>query len=465
MWSNLGGAPFVTVSPRGLKNGSARIPNNGADFGPDNDTTGTTGIQDALNSITMGGFIYLYGEGNAAPYVLSQALHNTGNGQVVWCEPTVYILNAISQATAGDGAAIIYPFVSSTYISGVYFQGNGFSYCSWAGNGATIDGANLGTNYAIYTNTTGPLNGGVNPSTECEFGGFNLINIAGGALLCTTYNGHGATPTDLQANHNIRYYGITATFSASTNATNQGVPCGVNSCNRILLEDLFIDCFNLPANDYSNPFIWSAQGLCHDIVFRRCYFRGNKTTGQVPELQGSAVSGGQPSSSVTSKIRFEDCIFDSGATSGSPLAGSGGGFLDDTNGAVETAAVTDVEFLRCGWVHCGMTFESQITYFGYIRFRDCLSLPGAISGSLSGRGPTTSMAQGITVTTGTFKYPATIPGVDLEDVAITVQGGTVSEIDFNGVNTGVTQGIFRLRPTDQLTVKNTVTPTMNKFGL
>lgn len=67
MWSNLGGAPFVTVSSRGLKNGLARVPNNGADFGPDNDTTGTSGLQDAINSVAGGGFVYVYGEGSTAP--------------------------------------------------------------------------------------------------------------------------------------------------------------------------------------------------------------------------------------------------------------------------------------------------------------------------------------------------------------------------------------------------------------
>lgn len=57
----------MTVSSRGLKNGLARVPNNGADFGPDNDTTGTSGLQDAINSVAGGGFVYVYGEGSTAP--------------------------------------------------------------------------------------------------------------------------------------------------------------------------------------------------------------------------------------------------------------------------------------------------------------------------------------------------------------------------------------------------------------
>jgi len=118
MWSSLGGAPFVTVSSRGLKNGLARTPNNGADFGPDSDTTGTSGIQDALNSISAGGMVYIYGEGTAAEYSLTQALHNTGNQQVVWFEPDVYLLNAISQGSSGDGASIIFAFSNATYKSG-----------------------------------------------------------------------------------------------------------------------------------------------------------------------------------------------------------------------------------------------------------------------------------------------------------------------------------------------------------
>ena len=431
-----------------------------------NDRTGTTGIQDAINSLSGGGFIYVYGE--TVPYVLTQALHNTANGQTIWFEPSAYISNAIHQATAGDGAAIIYPFVNSTYIGGVYGQGNGFSYCYWVGNGATIDGANLGTNVGVYVNTTGPLDGGVNPSTESEFGGFNLINIAGGGLLCTTYNGHGATPTDLQANHNIRFYRITATFSSSAVASNQGIPCGVNSCNHIVFEDLIIDALNLPANDYSNPFVFSAQGLCHDIIFRRCYFRGNKQTGQVGECQGSGVSGGQPTSSVTSKLLFEDCVFDSGAGSGNPLAGAGGSYIDDTNGASYQAAVTDIEFLRCNWVNCGMTFLSEITFFGYIRFTDCRSLPGQFSGALAGRAPT-SAGLAITVGASPFTYPAGLPAstanVDPTEILVIVQGGTVTKIQVNTVTTGLTQGAFRLRQQDTITVTYSSAPTMTKIAL
>ena len=413
--------------------------------------------------------MYLYGD--VLPFVLTQALHNTGNGQVVWCEPDVVIENSITQATPGDGAAIIYAFSGSTYINGVYTQGStGFSYCYWLGNGATVNGNNEATNYAIYTDTKGPLSGGVAVASECEFGGFNLINIAGSAVVVECFNGHGATPTDLQANHNIRYFEIYATFSSSSNASNQGIPCGVNSCNRIRFEDCFIDCLNLPNADYSNPFIWSAQGTSHNITFSRCYFRGNGVSGQVPEVQGSSVSGGglsSPQSSITGKIRFEDCTFDSGATSGSPLAGTGGGYLDDNNSSSEVAFVTDVEFLRCQWVHCGMSFQSEGAYFGYLRFRDCYSLPGAFSGSLSGRGP---VPPGTSVTVGAspFTYQvgvtvSTVGDIDTAEIAMIVSGGTVSEIDVNTTKTGLTQGHFVLRQTDSITVHYTSAPTMTKI--
>jgi hypothetical protein len=411
--------------------------------------------------------VYIYGEGTAAEYSLTQALHNTGNQQVVWFEPDVYLLNAISQGSSGDGASIIFAFSNATYKSGGP-QGAptaAYSNCYWYGNGLTLDGANIGTNYAIQVDVTGPLNGGTAVAFDCELGGFNLINIAGGALLCATYNGHGSQPTDLQSNHNIRFFQITAKFSASTVQNNSGIPVGINSCNRIVLEDLDIDCSAYPSVDYSNPFVWSAQGTCHDIIFRRCHFKGNGVSGQVPELQGSAVSGGQPNSSVTSKILMEDCIFDSGASS-VVLAGSGGGFLDDNNGSGNSAVITDVEFLRCSWINCGVTYQNNgaTSFFGYVRFRDCRNMPGAFSGSLVGRGPTTNSPVTITVGASPFSYPPSPSAADPFDVEIIVQGGTVTEIDINGVKTGVTAGSFRIRPVDQLTVKYTSVPTMNKIA-
>ena len=41
-WSSIAesGKPFVTVSPGGIENGLATIPNNGADFGPDSTVGG-----------------------------------------------------------------------------------------------------------------------------------------------------------------------------------------------------------------------------------------------------------------------------------------------------------------------------------------------------------------------------------------------------------------------------------------
>jgi hypothetical protein len=475
VWANLGGAPFVTVSPRALKFGSARTPNNGADYGPDNDTTGTNGLQDALNAISGGGLVYVYGEGAGNPYTLTQALHNTGSSQVVWFEPNAYLVNAITQGSAGDGASMIYIFSNASYKSGgpEVQPTTAYQNCYWYGNGATINGENLATNYAIQVNVTGPLNGGTVVAYECEFGGFNLINIAGGALLCATINGHGSSPTDLQSCHNIRFFQITATFSSSTNATNAGIPVGVNSCNRIVFEDLDIDCSGLPSVDYSNPFIWSAQGLCHDIRFQRCHFKGNGTNGQVPEVQGSGVSGGAPSSSVTGKIVFEDCIFDSGSSS-VQLAGSGGGFLDDNNSASENAYLTDIEFVRCYWINCGISLQSNSsvspTPYGYVRFRDCRNMPGKFSGYLPGRwpidSPTNNPATTISVGTSPFTYPAgkNPSSGDPFSETIIISGGTVSQIAFDGIVTGLTNGVFRLFPGDYISVTYSSAPSMYKIA-
>ncbi len=50
LWSAVVGKPFVTVSAKGVKNGSSPLVNGGADFGPDTSNTTTSGIQEAINS-------------------------------------------------------------------------------------------------------------------------------------------------------------------------------------------------------------------------------------------------------------------------------------------------------------------------------------------------------------------------------------------------------------------------------
>jgi hypothetical protein len=473
MWATLIGAPFVTISSKGLKNGQSSTPNNGADWGPDNDTTGTMGFQDALNSISSGGMLYVYGAGSAVPYEITQALHNTGNGQVVWFEPNAVILNNITQGSAGDGASIIYPFSNTTYPSGSP-QGTptaGYANCYWVGNGAGVNGNSVATNVAVQVNVVGPLSGGTTVAYDCEFGGFNLTNVAGGGLSCVCSNGHGSTPTDLQTNHNIRFYQITATFSSSAVASNSGIPCGVNSCNRIVFEDLDFDCSAFPNFDYSNPFVWSAQGNTHNIVFRRCHFKGNGISGQVLELQGSGVSGGAPSSSVTSQILFEDCIFDSGASS-VVSAGSGGGYIDDNNNVSENAFVTDIEFRRCFWINNGIEFQSNASVtanpYGYIRFQDCRNMPGSFTSYLPSRWPINASNPPLTITVGAspFTYPsATNPSLaDPFPETVVVEGGTVTTITFDGVATGVKSGVFQLHPGDYLTVTYTAAPTMYKMA-
>lgn len=239
------------------------------------------------------------------------------------------------------------------------------------------------------------------------------------------------------------------------------------------MEDLDIDCSGLPDIDYSNPFVWSAQGTCHDIIFRRCHFKGNGVSGQVPELQGSSVSGGAPASSVTSKILFVDCIFDSGASS-VVLAGSGGGFLDDNNSAAENAYITDVEFLRCYWINNGLSLQTNSsvspTPYGYIRFVDCRNMPGQISGYLPGRwpidSPTNNPATAISVGTSPFTYPASKnPSVgDSFSETIVVEGGTVSVIAYDGLTTGLTSGVFRVSPGDYITVTYSSRPNMYKIA-
>lgn len=370
---------------------------------------------------------------------------------------------------------MFFPFTNGTYKSGGprVLAIAGFSNCYWIGNGATVDGAGRPTNYVIQVNLNGPLNGGSTVASNCEFGGFNLINIAGSALFCGTTNGNGATPTDLQQNHNIRLFQITAKFSSSTVQNNGGIPVGVVSCNRIVLEDLDIDCSTFPSIDYSNPFVWSGQGNTHDIVFLRCRFKGNGIRGQVPELQGSSVSGGAPSSSVTSKILFSDCIFDSGASS-VVFAGSGGGYFDDNNGAAFNAVITDVEFLRCYWINSGVTLQSNSSVtpspYGYIRFRDCRNMPGGFSGYLPGRwpidAPTNNPPVAISVGTSPFTYPLgkNPANADPFSETIIVQGGTVSSIAFDGITTGLTSGVFRLFPGDYITVIYTTRPNMYKIA-
>jgi hypothetical protein len=157
-FSQLAGAPFVEVSANG--------PPDGADFGLENDTTGTNGIQDAINSIaSTGGRIYLKYTPNGYSIGNHRIVfpNNGSNSVTFWVEAevpgtTIYATGPGSGSFVGvmsayDGASGSYPnvFFKNITISQAWNATNGapdsafnFTYGKtmwWEQCTATVTGA------------------------------------------------------------------------------------------------------------------------------------------------------------------------------------------------------------------------------------------------------------------------------------------------------------------------------------
>lgn len=201
-------------------------------------------------------------------------------------------------------------------------------------------------------------------------------------------------------------------------------------------------------SDVSLLFAVANNGNVTHVVFDNCMvFSG--PTGQNFEIQGSTNSNATLN---TTFITLRNCYFISTLTAGTALGGTGGGYVDDTNGGGEAGRVNYVTFDNCEFNNVGISWLSESTVTGYVRFINC-DVP-EFSGNLAGRSP----GQTSTITVGTSPFSFT----DEFDDIVEVTGGTVTSITLDGLATGVTDGVFYVPAQHPLVVTYSAAPTMAK---
>jgi hypothetical protein len=447
-WANLPGKPFVTVSPIG-----GALPNNGADFGPNTAGTTTNGIQEAINSLPAnGGVVYCLAGG----YTISSTLHNTGSFQVV-----IFAAGAILGFQPGgtyansdlNGHADI--LVGTTRTPS---EAN-FHDCYWYGNGALVTGSGINDEIVFAAQHGGSHSAPpLTPGYRLVVDGFTISNIGNTSFLIGAQN-YAANVTYANQIRQVRFSRISATWKPGTTGASG---CAVQgSAREIILADLNIDTSNVAAGtQYSNLFIRAASGDTEDVVVARSTFINNQA-GNVFDIQGNASRIDGSVSRSCFNIRLEDCVFDSKQVSPTiGYAGSGGGWIDDNDRTGNTGYVYNVEFTRCEFgpgsptstanpPNVGITFQTYLSFFGYIRFSEG-SVPAAFSGApLLGRGPGDA---GVAITFNASHQYINLDG--FEERVILSGGGAIS---LNGSPTGLTTAVLILRDGDYVTSNPTPT--------
>jgi hypothetical protein len=414
-WSGLFGRPFVVVSAVGES--ETGIINAGADFGPDTPGTEMNGLDSAIAS--GAGIIYVLNNGvhNWSP---SAAVSSVQNGQIVIFEGSCTVnWNTTNIIVVGGNAA------GTTQ----------YSHNVWIGNGTHIINKSSGET-GIYVQ-----------GIMCHVDGFELDGNGAGAIhaVIRTPTSGGLQPINCTLS-NIHIYNFTG--------PNGTIPLTFNGTIYCAAYDCFVDGSNITSgNDYSLLYVNCDNNNTSNCKFVRCRTRGNGSSGQCLEVQGNEVSG---STYSTQYLLFEDCTFNSG-TGDDVLAGAGSGgcYLDDNNNSGSPAFIANITFLNCKWINCIMTYQSSNTYYGYIRYEG--GMPSGFSGVLLGR----SAQQTTAISVGASPFTYTNYDGFLEDVV--VSGGTVSEIEIDGVSTGLTSGVFSLGVGHAITVTYSAAPTMTKI--
>jgi hypothetical protein len=439
-WTDFHGAPFVTVSPTGLAKGLE--PNNGANYGPDTPGTVTNGIQEALNSIaSTGGRVYCL----QGSYSANGPLQFTGSYQILEFAAGSTLtfgnhLTGLIPTWLNNGGAGIFvpspalihmgsPLSQSTPYSHQWFIGNGLQI-NWGSNTNNTGGGGTGNNNGIniyvpgiYSNPayTGP--GGSDYRVE----GLVLTGQVWGQVQWwmddAAVSSSTALITSVQQYRDLVLRDITATYSNDANA-NIASPIFISGGFNILVERVNVDCSALPNSCDTDPILVRATtGECYSVHVKHCNFRMNGASGSVVEVQGCGRTGVYHA--YCHDILFEECTFDSGATSGSPVGGQGGAYIDDTNSNTADGFIWNLEFRKCKWVFCGMSFN-----------------------------PT---SEAITVGGSPFTYTnnGSFP------IVVAVTGGTVSNIQVGGINALTTAGSFLVRPGQAIKVTYSSTPVMS----
>jgi len=417
--ANIKSLPFVLISNN---------PNDNPDY---------SDLQTAMNEVGSGIF---YVRNTGTPYTFN-TVYNTASNQVVIFEAGTQINTTAINSTSIQVGFVIGYTSNGTPLNNIY----------WYGNGTILT---LPANSTAYGILIFPASTSIVPTTGARnivVDGF-IINGNGSTANAFSMNNNQSSTTQTPyiaqiSNFIIRnmyiYNNHFSSFNISGSTTNG------------LIENVIIDNSSVPAgNDYSALIMHSNVGTVNYLTFINVMVKANGSSGQVLEIQGSTASGAV---TVTSHIRFIDCIFDTGASS--PVSGgSGGPYLDDNNGTANSAYITNIDFINCQWINAIIEYQSTTTHFGYIRFIG--SQPQGFTGTLLGRSigsNNTSISVGASPFTYTNSYDFPI--------IVTVSGGAVTAITLDGVTTGAVAGAFLLLPNHTLQVTYTTAPTMTAISV
>ncbi|MGA8604973.1 MAG: right-handed parallel beta-helix repeat-containing protein [Thermoplasmata archaeon] len=314
-WSSIAesGKPFVTVSPGGIENGLATIPNNGADFGPDSTVggvmTSTSGIQEALNYgyVNDAAVVLLEGTFNiTSPIMLESYATLTGQGR-----------QSVIQALAGFSSSGSLLYFDTT--KGANIDNITIAHLAIIGNnGASSTGitATAGTGYVVdFLLLDDILIVGVNT-------GLNLTAVRGSSIRSIVITNQENTPfygIYLQDCVNVSISGcyiLACTKGlwfdrSSTTVQNQGIitsGCWILTCvTDLTIQDglalKFSDCIFDTAT-YQDGIGIISGGT--DIVFHGCWFASNNSA----TTQFFAISPADPAAFFTlQQIEFLACYF------------------------------------------------------------------------------------------------------------------------------------------------------------
>lgn len=499
-------ARTYTISPIGLTNnnpGGVIAFNNGADFGPDTPGPGptgytvTNGIQEALDALALntstgasGGTIVDIGGGT---YQIYGRVTATGSNQTIIFNPGSSIF---LNTQFPDGSPTSYP-------QGVFLicsdkVANNYSHIRWLGNGISVDTntvgnkGNQGGPRTIFFIGDAPPGNPPNASADIILDGFMLKNVCPNGVIIEGGSGAGTNPTEAQSIRDVVLSNVSVTFSSLTDAGGSTAANCIfinGSCRRIIVEDFLGDQTAIStslADGAVGIFIRSNAGSCQRIFVRRSMFSTvNSDFFEPLEIQGSVNASGV----LTDFLTFEDCVFTNNFI-----------FIDDDLDSSVLSYAGNVTFLRCrfecviewasmegtdlapydttltiggqplGWplmaerfLDCDLDSRQWSTFSTYSSGRPGFSnrAPPPWSGHTGGNVNSVDVsgllsspsAGGVLYTNG--QYSASIGGqVEVFDEMLIVNGTghNVASIQLDGNTTGLTSGVFLVRPGHTLTV-------------
>jgi len=411
-----------------------------------------TDIQSALNSGS--GMFYVKG----GTYPLTEPIYYTTSNQALMLDPAVVITAASgfefppSEYNGGGGWGVftltINTALTETY-SNVYLFGNG-AVINAAGASSSTNGGNI---ISIWAPSTLPQPRNIvlmdlqiiNPVNN--FG----VYVAGNADQNLTTSDYDPPPQNRI--NNVLISGIY--IKAPSNITNGKLMIALfGSTQSVKVQQCYVDCSAIPSDiDYDPIIIYSVTGDTHDALVEDCTFISNGKSGQAFE-----VGGGTKVNRTTEGVYFKNCAFVADATIGSVFAGEGGGYIDQNNNMTATSYVRNITFDNCRFTGVGITLQSTVSDFGYIKFINGSDVP-PLSGGITGISPNGG-GTAITVGASPFIYV----NDDGFEEYVFISGGTVSAIALNNISTGQTAGVFILGAYDFLEVTYSAAPTITKIA-